>query len=157
MPMPGCRHCTIQVLSPIARFCTRCGSPLLGSRASVVKDDVVRRIVVLCKAGSQLVTSMQTRLRITTLNVAGRRRAVNAMAWLVKSPHPGGCVASIKTCARCGAKRINPQARFCTECGGCIAKETRDRPSIFWYLYIGILGACVLFALVRGPIKDGSK
>jgi hypothetical protein len=157
MPMPGCRHCTIQLLSPIARFCTRCGSPLLGSRASVVKDDVVRRIVVLCKAGSQLVTSMQTRLRITTLNVAGWRRAVNAMAWLVKSPHPGGCVASIKTCARCGAKRINPQARFCTECGGCIAKETRDRPSIFWYLYIGILGACVLFALVRGPIKDGSK
>ena len=42
-------------------------------------------------------TSMQTRLRITTLNVAGGRRAVNAMAWLVKSLHPGGCVASIKT------------------------------------------------------------
>jgi hypothetical protein len=70
-------------LSPSARFCTRCDSPLLGSRTSPFKDHLVRRIVELCKAGLQLVTTMRTRVRIAALNLAGELRALNAMAWLV--------------------------------------------------------------------------
>jgi hypothetical protein len=123
----ACRRCTAQLLSPAARFCTKCGAPLIGSRVGALKHSAVRQGIVLFKAGSQVVTSAWNQARTTMLNSADLLRAATAMASLVKSPYSKGGVASIETGRICAAKRMNPQGRFCTKCGRLIAKPMRAR------------------------------
>ena len=127
VPLPACRRCTAQLLSPAARFCTKCGAPLISSRVGALKHSAVRQGVVLFKAGSQIVTSAWNRARITMLNSTDLLRAATAMASLVKRPHSKGGVASIEPDRSCAAKQMNPQGRFCTKCGRLIAKSMRAR------------------------------